>query len=99
MSAGTIPAIVNPGTTTDVIQKKNAFNRIPNSPRVMRLIGSVNNFKIGFIEILMSPNTNATNSAVTNVGTPIPGTRYDAANTANVSPIHFKMIFNIQEIN
>lgn len=98
INAGINPAMVNPGTTTDASQKKNAFSMIPNIPSVIMLIGSVISFKIGLREILMRPSTSATNNAVRNVGTPIPGTRYEAASTAPVSTIQRKSIFNIQII-
>lgn len=95
ISAGTNPAIVNPVTTIDANQKNSAFKIIPNIPSVSMFTGKVSNEMIGLIKVFTSPSTSATNNAVINELTLIPGTRYAVASTARVSPIHFKIILII----
>lgn len=93
--AGTNPVIVNPVTTNDANQKNNPFKIIPNKPRVNILTGRVRIEITGLINVLTRPSTKATNNAVTNVATEIPGTKYEVARTASVSASHFKRIFTI----
>lgn len=96
INAGTNPVITNPVTTIDANQKNRPFKIIPNNPSVRIFTGSVNNEMIGLINVFTSPSTNATNNAVINELTLIPGTIYAVASTASVSPSHFKIILIIK---
>jgi hypothetical protein len=72
-TAGQNPVITNPGTINEVTQKSPVLMRIPAIPSVSILMGSVKILSTGLIKVLMSPNTNATKSAVRKFATVIPG--------------------------
>jgi len=75
-SAGTKPAIINPGTMSVTAQKRSAFRMKENNPNVMIVIGSVRIFKTGLITMVMTDHTRAIRRMVSHPpATVIPGTR------------------------
>lgn len=68
---------------------------IPNTPRVMILIGIVRIVRIGLINKLMKPRTSPAINATVHPVTVIPGITYAAKNTAADNSNHLKIIFII----
>lgn len=72
-SADINPCTWNPGTSDEASIIINALSTKVKSPKVSRLIGSVSSTRIGFINVLMTPKTTATISAVERSGIVTPG--------------------------
>lgn len=90
-NAATNPATRNPVTKYAAAQNRSAFNTIPNNPRVMILIGSVSNVKIGLIIKLINPRTSPATKATCHETTEIPGIKYAARITVAESRSHLMM--------
>ncbi len=72
----------NPSIRRSVREIINALRTSAKTPNVTNVMGSVRKNRIGLIEALIMPNTNATIKAVTNESTYTPGNKYAATKTA-----------------
>ena len=70
-----------------------AFITSKNSPRVKIVAGKVKSTSIGFTNIFRSPSTTATNSAVTQLVTFTPGSKFASMSTKTVVKKIFISVF------
>jgi len=77
------PSTENPATNLSTSRIISALITREKSPRVRTVMGSVNNTKIGFINVLTNPKANAVISALYKSATNTLGIIFAVANTAN----------------
>lgn len=85
-NAGIIPFISNPGAKNAAIEKVIAFTTIAKSPKVTRVIGRVNNLRIGLMKVLIKPTIIVATKSAVRSSISTPGTIYAVTNNARALP-------------
>ena len=89
------PAITNPGTIMETLQRRKALIRNAAIPNVIIYIGSAISWRMGLMKVLTIPITTATTTAVQRPDNLNPGTKYSTIKRANT----FRASLTISFIN